>query len=149
MMSVAFILKNEGPGTVYTGDLQPMDPEIIPAFPTIPLAKMVEGQGIELEAWATVGTAKEHAKWQAGHAYYKELEDGSYEMTVESFGQMPAKELVRRAAMIVGKKSEEFKIWVESKGVRDSDTMWYIDCAYKPEDCEIVEDLDDREFHIW
>ncbi len=109
---VAFVLKIEGPGTVFSGDLQPMDPEIIPAFPNIPIAKMVEGQGIELEAWATVGTGKEHSKWQAGHAFYKEIENGVYEMTVESYGAMPVKELLRRAAQILKQKGELFGDWV-------------------------------------
>lgn len=109
---VAFVLKGEGPATLYSKDLQPMDPSIIPAFPDIPIMKMVEGQEVELEAWASVGTAKEHAKWQAGHAVYKETNTG-FEFYVESFGNMPAKELVRRAAMILKKKGQEFGDWVE------------------------------------
>lgn len=109
---VAFVLKGEGPVTLYTRDLQPMDPNIIPAFPDIPIVKMVDGQEIELEAWASVGTAKEHAKWQAGHAFYKEV-GGRYEFYVESFGNMPSKELVHRAAMILKQKGEELGNWVK------------------------------------
>ena len=109
---VAFVLKGEGPITMYSKDLQPMDPRIVPAFPDIPIMKMVEGQEVELEAWASIGTAKEHAKWQAGHAFYKETNTG-FEFYVESFGNMPAKELVHRAAMILKKKGQEFGDWVK------------------------------------
>ena len=110
---IAFVLKGEGPGTLYSRDLQPMDPEIIPAFPNIPIAKMVEGQAIELEAWATVNTAKEHTKWQAGHAFYKQLDEDTFEMYVESFGAMPAKQLVKMAAEVVRAKGEEFGKWAD------------------------------------
>ena len=109
---VAFILKGEGPGTLFSKDLQPMDPEIIPAFPDIPIVKMVEGQLIELEAWATVGTAKEHSKWQAGHAFYKQLNEDTFEFYAESFGAMPARELVKIAAEIIEQKGEDFGKWV-------------------------------------
>jgi len=110
---VAFVLKGEGPGTLFSGDLQPMDPEIIPAFGKIPIVKMVEGQAVELEAWATVGTAKEHSKWQAGHAFYKQLSENTFEFYAESFGAMPARELVLMAAKIIGEKADEFGKWVE------------------------------------
>jgi DNA-directed RNA polymerase subunit D len=109
---VAFILKGEGPGTLFSKDLQPMDPEMAPAFPDIPIVKMVEGQEIELEAWATVGTAKEHAKWQAGHAFYKQTGEQEFDFYVESFGQMPARELVRRAAQILKHKGKSFTKWI-------------------------------------
>ncbi|MBR9680293.1 MAG: DNA-directed RNA polymerase subunit D [Candidatus Altiarchaeota archaeon] len=112
---VAFVLKGEGPGTLYSRDLQPMDPEIIPAFPDIPLVKMVDGQAIELEAWAIVGTAKEHSKWQAGHAFYKQLNEETFEFYAESFGAMPARQLVIMAAEIIEAKGEDFGKWVDKQ----------------------------------
>lgn len=112
-LKVAFVLKGEGPGTLYSKDLQPMDPEMVPAFPDIPIVKMVEGQSVELEAWATVGTAKEHAKWQAGHAFYKQTDEEEFDFRVESYGQMPARELVRRAAQILKRKGKSFAKWAE------------------------------------
>ncbi len=108
---VAFVLKGEGPGTLYSRDLHPEDPTIAPAFPDIPVVKMVEGQAVELEAWATVGTAKEHAKWQAGHAFYKQTGPGEFEFYVESFGQMPVKELIREAARVLREKGESLGKW--------------------------------------
>jgi DNA-directed RNA polymerase subunit D len=109
---VAFVLKGEGSGTLYSRDLQPMDPSMVPAHPDIPIAKMVEGQRIELEAWATVGTGKEHAKWQAGHAFYKQTGEEEFDFYTESFGNMSAKELVKRAAMVLKVKGKEFGKWV-------------------------------------
>lgn len=109
---VAFVLKGEGPGTLYSRDLQPMDPSIVPAFPDIPIVKMVEGQRVELEAWATVGMAKQHAKWQAGHAFYAQKGDEEFDFYVESFGNMPARELVRRAAKTLKSKGKTFEKWV-------------------------------------
>ena len=109
---VAFVLKGEGPGTLYSRDLQPMDPEIVPAFPDIPIVKIVEGQAVELEAWATVGTAREHAKWQAGHAFYKQLGPEEFEFYVESFGQMPVRELIKMAARVLREKGEGLAEWV-------------------------------------
>lgn len=50
--------------TVYSGDLKPEDPDIIPVSPRIPVVKLVPGQKIKLEAYAKLGTAKQHAKWQ-------------------------------------------------------------------------------------
>lgn len=109
---VAFVLKGEGPGTLYSRDLQPMDPSIAPAHPDIPIVKMVEGQKVELEAWAIVGQAKNHAKWQAGHAFYKQKGDEEFEFYVESFGNMPVKELVQRAAETIKVKGKTFGKWV-------------------------------------
>jgi len=112
---VAFILKGEGPATLYSRDLQSMDPEIVPAFPDIPLVKLDRGQEVEVEAWAVVGKGKEHAKWQPGHAFYKQTKDApaEFEFYVESFGNMPVKDIMLRAARAVRWKGEEFGSWLE------------------------------------
>jgi DNA-directed RNA polymerase subunit D len=49
--------------TVYSGDLQPVDPAIIPVSPYIPLAKLASGQSISLEAYAQLGKGHNHIKW--------------------------------------------------------------------------------------
>ncbi|MBI5226354.1 DNA-directed RNA polymerase subunit D [Candidatus Micrarchaeota archaeon] len=51
--------------TVYSGDLVSQDEVIVPAFMHIPLMKLGKGQRLRLEATATVGTAKTHAKFQS------------------------------------------------------------------------------------
>ena len=110
---VAFILKGEGPITLYTKDIQSMDPEIVPAFMDIPLVKLEKGQEVEIEAWAVEGTGKTHVKWQPGHAFYKQTGENEFEMYVESFGNMPVKDMLFRAARAIQWKSEEFSSWLE------------------------------------
>src|SRR3989338_9745049 len=60
---VKLILKAQGPGTVYTSDLKSKDPAIKPISNKIPIAKLLDGQEIELEATAILGQGKEHSKW--------------------------------------------------------------------------------------
>lgn len=60
----------EEPKVVYSGDLVSDHPEVTPVYPDIPIVKLAKGQSISLEAYARLGRAKEHAKWQAGLATY-------------------------------------------------------------------------------
>lgn len=59
--------------TIYSKDLVPSDPDVRPVFDNIPLAKLVRGQRIKLEAFARLGRGKEHIKWSpvsvASHKY--------------------------------------------------------------------------------
>ncbi len=50
--------------TVYSGDFVSEDPMVVPVSPEIPLTKIAPGQAVRLEAYARLGTGKEHAKWQ-------------------------------------------------------------------------------------
>jgi DNA-directed RNA polymerase subunit D len=50
--------------TVYSGDFVSEDPAVVPAHPEIPLTKIAPGQAVRLEAYAKLGTGKEHSKWQ-------------------------------------------------------------------------------------
>ncbi len=50
--------------TVYSGDFISENPAVIPASPTIPLTKIAPGQAVRLEAYARLGTGREHSKWQ-------------------------------------------------------------------------------------
>ncbi len=68
---VKLILKSEGPATVYASDLKSKDPKVKPAFPGIPIVKLLKGQKLELEATAILGTGRVHSKWSPGHIYYK------------------------------------------------------------------------------
>jgi len=51
------------PRTVYSGDLQPVDPAIAPVSPYIMLAKLAPGQSVSLEAYAQLGKGKQHTKF--------------------------------------------------------------------------------------
>jgi DNA-directed RNA polymerase subunit D len=83
----------EGPKTVYASDLKPKDPEVTPVYPKTPLVKLTEGQKVKLEAKAILGRGSDHIKWQAGLASYEEKKD-AYHFMIESYGQLPVKELV-------------------------------------------------------
>jgi len=50
--------------TVYSGDFVSEDPAVVPVSPGIPLTKIAPGQAVRLEAYARLGTGKEHSKWQ-------------------------------------------------------------------------------------
>ena len=62
--SVSLILKEKGPKVVYSGDLSSTHESVKPAYDTIPLLKLKEGEEIELEATANLGVGFDHAKWQ-------------------------------------------------------------------------------------
>ena len=49
---------------VYSGDLETEDPIMKPAKNKIPIVKLAPGQKLEFEAFARLGTGKEHVKWQ-------------------------------------------------------------------------------------
>lgn len=50
--------------TVYSGDLISENPDIKPVSDRIPIAKLVSGQKMKLEAYARLGKGEVHAKWQ-------------------------------------------------------------------------------------
>ena len=69
---VKIMLKASGPATVLASELKSKDPAIKPVFPKTPIAKLLKGQSLELEAFAVLGRGEQHAKWIPGHAYYKQ-----------------------------------------------------------------------------
>jgi DNA-directed RNA polymerase subunit D len=71
--SCKLTLEAKGPCIVYAKDLKTKDPKIKPVFPEMPLAKLLDGQEIRLEATAVMGIGKVHAKWSAGHAFYRKI----------------------------------------------------------------------------
>jgi DNA-directed RNA polymerase subunit D len=53
------------PLDIYSGDLKSNDPKITPVDPNIPIVKIDKNDSIILEAYAVLGFAKNHVKWQA------------------------------------------------------------------------------------
>jgi DNA-directed RNA polymerase subunit D len=68
---VKLSLKAKGPAMVLAKDLKSTDPQIKPVFPETPIVELLEGQEIEFEAIAILGSGKEHVKWSAGHTFYQ------------------------------------------------------------------------------
>ncbi len=55
---------------VYSEDLTSDRPDVVPVYKDIPIVKLVKGQTIVAEAYAKLGRARDHAKWQAALASY-------------------------------------------------------------------------------
>jgi len=50
---------------IYSGDLKSNDPKIVPVDDFIPIVKIDKNDKVIIEAYAILGLAKDHAKWQA------------------------------------------------------------------------------------
>lgn len=72
--TIRYTLSKEGPGTVYSRDLQPENPAYACPDPNVPIVELLKGQRLILEAEAILGRGRDHAKWQAcsgvGYKYY-------------------------------------------------------------------------------
>jgi DNA-directed RNA polymerase subunit D len=72
------------PLEIYSGDLKSNDPKIIPVDPNIPIVKIDKNNKVIIEAYAILGLAKDHAKWQAvsnvAYKYYPIVEINEKEL---------------------------------------------------------------------
>jgi DNA-directed RNA polymerase subunit D len=93
-----FSLEAKGPKTVYSGELQSHTKRVKVANERIPIIKLFEGQTLKLEAKAIMGNALKHAKFQACLASYEydDKDPTTFKFFIESFQQMPAKEVLRK-----------------------------------------------------
>ncbi len=104
---VLFTLEAEGPVTAYSRDLKTSDRKVKVANENIPIIKLAAGQRIKLDGKAVIGIGMKSSKFQAALATYKSLEKpDSFEIYVESFGQMSAKDAAKRA---IDSMKEEMK----------------------------------------
>jgi len=92
---ITFTLDAEGPKTVYSNELECSDKGIKMAKDNIPVLTLVQNQHIRLEGLAVLGTGRQHARFQAGIVSYGEKE-GKFNFMVESFFQMPPKDVIER-----------------------------------------------------
>jgi len=70
---VKLTLNKKEAGYVYASDLKSKDPDVKPVYPKMIIAKLLKGQVLELEATATLGKGKQHAKWSPGIVYYRNV----------------------------------------------------------------------------
>lgn len=72
--TVRYTLSKEGEGVVYSGDLQPEQPDFAIKETKIPIVELSKDQRIILEVEAVLGRGRDHAKWQTVIAprYYME-----------------------------------------------------------------------------
>jgi DNA-directed RNA polymerase subunit D len=60
------------PIEIYSRDLKSNDPKIVPVEPNIPIVKIDKNDKEIIEAYAILGIAKEHVKWQAiSNVFYR------------------------------------------------------------------------------
>ncbi len=68
---VKFIINKKGPGIVYSKDMKSDDPEVKPLYDNIPIIELFDDQKLRLEAFASLGLGKKHARYQAANAWYR------------------------------------------------------------------------------
>ncbi len=68
---LTFTLDKKGPCTVYAEDLKSADPKVRPAFPRMPITKLLDGQVLKLEAKAILSSGKQHMKFAPGRIFYQ------------------------------------------------------------------------------
>ncbi len=99
---ILFNLEAEGPKIVYSKELLSTDKSVKVANEEIPIIELGEGQRLRLEGQARMGAGSESAKFRPALVTYTADEnEEDYEFYVESYGQMPAKEILNRALYII------------------------------------------------
>ena len=98
---VVFSLEAEGPVTLYSKEMKSSDKSVKVANEEIPIIKLAEAQRLRVDGKAVVGTGNKSAKFQPGIVSYKTKNGKDFEFYFESFGQMPANEIMRRALDII------------------------------------------------
>ena len=71
MCEVVFVISKKGPGMVYSKDMKSSDPDVKPLYDEIPIVELFDDQKLKLEASASLGLAKNHARYQAAIAHYR------------------------------------------------------------------------------
>jgi DNA-directed RNA polymerase subunit D len=104
---ILFTLEATGPSTVYSKDLVSADKEVEVANDAIPIMKLGADQKLRIEAKAVMGTGAKHSKFQPGFVTYDEVKEGTFNFTVESFGQMTPAEMVAKAASAIRDELKE------------------------------------------
>ena len=104
---VLFSLEAEGPKTVYSKDIESKDKEVKVANEDIPIIKLGVNQKIKLDGKAVIGRGMKSSKFQPCVATYKQIDDNNYDFYIESFGQMPPAEILKRAVSIINSELKE------------------------------------------
>lgn len=89
-------LEATGPTVVYSKDIVTTEPDVSVVSEGIPIIKLGKEQRLRIDCKAVMGTALQHAKYQPGIITYNNDKD-TFNFYVESFGQMPPKEIIKKA----------------------------------------------------
>ena len=104
---VELVLKKKGPAVVYAGDMKSKAKDVQPVFEKIPIVELFEGEELQFEAIAQLGTARKHAKWQSAVVGYK-YEGNDFIFNIESVSGNSPEEIVAAAANVLEEKANEF-----------------------------------------
>ncbi|MDE1868519.1 MAG: DNA-directed RNA polymerase subunit D [Candidatus Micrarchaeota archaeon] len=94
---ILFTLDATGPKTVYSRELETKDKGVKVANENIPIIKLGAEQRLRIDCKAVLGEGAKHAKFQPGLVSYDQTNDNAFNFSVESFGQMPPKEIINKA----------------------------------------------------
>lgn len=101
---------------ITSADLASEDEVVKPVNNEIPIVSLAPGQKLKFEAYARLGTGKNHAKWQPTSVAVvkdsKKEEDSI--LVIESNGSLTPEEIVLEAAKILGSKINEFDSVIQS-----------------------------------
>ncbi|AFU59315.1 DNA-directed RNA polymerase subunit D [Candidatus Nitrososphaera gargensis Ga9.2] len=101
---------------VTSGELVSEDEMVKPVSKDIPIIVLAPNQKLKFEAYARLGTGKDHAKWQPTSAAI--VKDGKDEseiiLVIESNGALTAEEILTGAAERLAAKVKNFKQVVSS-----------------------------------
>lgn len=71
LCEVVFAINKKGPCIVYSKDMKSSNPDVKPLYDEIPIVELFENQKLKLEASASLGLGKDHARYQAANAFYR------------------------------------------------------------------------------
>ena len=94
---ILFTLEATGPKTVYSKELETADKEVKVANANLPIIKLASEQRIRIDCKAVLGTGAKHAKFQPGLITYDQVDENAFNFYIETFGQMPPKEIINKA----------------------------------------------------
>jgi DNA-directed RNA polymerase subunit D len=104
-----FKLKVEGPLTVTSSNLQPVDGNAKIENMEIPIVELLENQKVELTAKTATGTGKDHAKWQVAVVGYEYKSPSKIKLCIESCSGLSEEEIIKRSLVILKNKAADFK----------------------------------------
>jgi DNA-directed RNA polymerase subunit D len=71
LSEVVLVISKKGPGMIYSKNIKSSDPDVKPLYDNIPIVELFDDQKLKLEASASLGYAKNHARYQAAIAHYR------------------------------------------------------------------------------
>jgi DNA-directed RNA polymerase subunit D len=106
---ILFTLDAEGPKTVYSKELESKDADVKVANDSIPIIKLAAEQRLRIDGKALMGDGAKHAKFQPGLVTYEQVDDKTFNFYVETFGQMPPKEMINKAFSAIKEELKEIE----------------------------------------